>query len=617
MALISIGAWSGSASAAPTYTIDFQDFGAGETSLGSLRTDGGGISGPSLAGAVSLTSVSAGAPGPHMIFDAACPGGCTGGDVDLFVPGLGKVLIYSEDGDSADPDDCELCSPAFTFNFSGLGTGVIAPESITVLDQESGGAINLLGSGAGLPVVIPIPATADGGSAIVDLTGFSGVTTVIVSLIGSGAVDNLAFSQTPPPPPPPPPSGMIRIQKSIVSAAGGTPDNPSDPSLEGFEFEVLNQNNVVIWTFSTDAGGRAQTVIGLPLGNYTITESDAQGLTNLTGPIAITLTSGLTTVDWVNQQSVVAAPAVDIELATNGSDADLPADAVGVEVDSAVTWTMVVTNTGNTPLTNVTVTGPDAGSDDALIIDGITLASAATASYARVGVAEEGLVGKLALVTSDEGVSDSDPSHYRAMSEPGVMTPVADVVFTVDIELATNGEDADLETQAATVPLGGVVVWTYVVTNTGPERLTDIVVVDDNGTPGDRTDDFIVASGFALSPAATVTFRIDGGPPLTGLFGNHATVDTAEGATDVDPSHYITLAGPTMFPNAGSGGLPSRSGDHWVPLASAGVAALASIALLARLRPRRKPLRPAEGPLLESVARIKGQRDSDDRPRMR
>ena len=203
------------------------------------------------------------------------------------------------------------------------------------------------------------------------------------------------------------------------------------------------------------------------------------------------------------------------------------------------------------------------------------------------------------------------------MSEPGVIIPVADVVFAVDIELATNGEDADLEGQAVTIPPAGVAVWTYVVTNAGPERLTDIVVVDDNGTPDDVTDDFIVASGFELGPGATVTFRIDGGPPVTGLFGNHATVDTAEGATDVDPSHYITLAAPTMFPNAGSGGLLGRSGDHWVPLASARAAALASIALLARLRPRREPLRPAQGPLLDSVARVKGQRAGDDRPRVR
>ena len=298
------------------------------------------------------------------------------------------------------------------------------------------------------------------------------------------------------------------------------------------------------------------------------------------------MSAGINTVSWVNQQPVVGLPAVDIELATNGSDADLPADAVEVEVDSAVTWTMVVTNTGNIPLTNVTVTGPDAGNDAALIIEGIDLAPGETATFERVGVADEGLVGKVADVATNEGVSDSDPSHYTAMSEPDEVIPVAEVVFTVNIELATNGVDADLESQAVTIPAGGAVEWTYVVTNTGPERLTEIVVVDDNGTPDHPTGDFIVASGFHLDPGDAVTFRTDGGAPLSGLFGNSAAVDTAEGATDIDPSHYTSVAAPAAFPNAGSGGLADRAGGSLLPLGSAGAVAFASVALLGWLRRR-------------------------------
>ena len=168
-ALISIGAWSGSASAASTHVINFEDFGAGSTALSSLSTDGGGISGPTLSGSVSLISSGA-ATGPHMIFDANCVGaGCSGGDSDLSAPSLGKVLIYSEDGDAGDPDDC-FCSPQFTFSFSGLGSGGISPESVTALDVESGGSVTLQGSGAGLPAVIPIPAVGDGAIAVVSLS---------------------------------------------------------------------------------------------------------------------------------------------------------------------------------------------------------------------------------------------------------------------------------------------------------------------------------------------------------------------------------------------------------------------------------------------------------------
>ncbi|MBN2113271.1 MAG: hypothetical protein JW785_03995, partial [Acidimicrobiia bacterium] len=54
-------------------------------------------------------------------------------------------------------------------------------------------------------------------------------------------------------------------------------------------------------------------------------------------------------------------PAIDIEKATNGEDADLPTGPQ-VRVGSTVTWTYVVTNTGNTALTDVVVADDKEGS---------------------------------------------------------------------------------------------------------------------------------------------------------------------------------------------------------------------------------------------------------------
>ena len=47
--------------------------------------------------------------------------------------------------------------------------------------------------------------------------------------------------------------------------------------------------------------------------------------------------------------------------------------------------------------------------------------------------------------------------------------PVPDI----DIEKATNGEDADTPT-GPEIPVGGAVEWTYVVTNTGNVDLTNV-----------------------------------------------------------------------------------------------------------------------------------------------
>ncbi|MDP6350564.1 MAG: hypothetical protein QGG58_12465, partial [Chloroflexota bacterium] len=59
----------------------------------------------------------------------------------------------------------------------------------------------------------------------------------------------------------------------------------------------------------------------------------------------------LTSDDPVNGTTIIPEPDIDIEKATNGEDADDPTGPL-VPVGDAVTWTYVVTNTGNVELTN-------------------------------------------------------------------------------------------------------------------------------------------------------------------------------------------------------------------------------------------------------------------------
>jgi hypothetical protein len=58
----------------------------------------------------------------------------------------------------------------------------------------------------------------------------------------------------------------------------------------------------------------------------------------------------------------------------------------------------------------------------------------------------------------------------------------------IEVEKSTNGEDADVPT-GPLVSAGATVTFDYSVSNPGNTDLTDIVVVDDNGTPNDTTDD--------------------------------------------------------------------------------------------------------------------------------
>jgi hypothetical protein len=56
---------------------------------------------------------------------------------------------------------------------------------------------------------------------------------------------------------------------------------------------------------------------------------------------------------------------------------------------------------------------------------------------------------------------------------------------------------------------GQQVTYSYAVTNTGTVPIANINIVDDNGTPGDTTDDFIVnATPFSLNPGQGIVFTL-------------------------------------------------------------------------------------------------------------
>ena len=223
-------------------------------------------------------------------------------------------------------------------------------------------------------------------------------------------------------------------------------------------------------------------------------------------------------------------PGIDIEKATNGEDADA-APGPGIPQGDAVTWTYVVTNTGNVGLTNIVV-NDDQGLTLVIVSNGNgdnTLDVGETWTYEATGTAECGQYANLADVTGDYEeitVTDEDPSHYFGEC-PGI-----------DIEKATNGEDADAAPGPG-IPQGDAVTWTYVVTNTGNVGLTNIVVNDDQGLTL-----VIVSNGngdTTLDVGETWTYEATGTAEC-GQYANLADVTGDYGettVTDEDPSHYF------------------------------------------------------------------------------
>jgi hypothetical protein len=202
----------------------------------------------------------------------------------------------------------------------------------------------------------------------------------------------------------------------------------------------------------------------------------------------------------------VVIPAIAITKLVNNQDADDPASGPVLQPGTTVTWTYSVTNPGTVPLTNVVVRDDNGTADpaddfsptsmggdtdgDGLLDPGETWTSSATRTvgtldYCNTGTASGDGNGITATAT--------DPACYRVP----VATPVPIGISLVKLLNAyqplafTTIEDANVVRPQLVV--GGEVIFTYVVTNTGGIRLAvdkATGVVDDNATPNNPADDF-------------------------------------------------------------------------------------------------------------------------------
>jgi hypothetical protein len=167
-------------------------------------------------------------------------------------------------------------------------------------------------------------------------------------------------------------------------------------------------------------------------------------------------------------------PAIEIVKLTNDLNvASAPGPAI--TVDSTVTWTYQVSNTGDSSLTNIDVTDDqgvtvtyqsgDTDGDNKLDPD-------ETWIYSASGNATAGQYRNIAEVCGDgiDGVEycSKDTSWYYGV-EP-----------SIEIVKLTNGLDVT-EAPGPSITVDSTVTWTYEVTNNGDSTLSDIVVTDDQG----------------------------------------------------------------------------------------------------------------------------------------
>ncbi len=317
-------------------------------------------------------------------------------------------------------------------------------------------------------------------------------------------------------------------RSSADPVSGATPNN-----------DVDNDDNGT----GTGSGTISSNPVTLSLGGEPTNDADADANTN-------------TTVDFGLFQP---RPGVTLKKFTNGFDAQSATGATGptgpgdtvnnpvVYVGDAISWTYVVTNTGNTSLVNVGVTD-DQGVT--VTCPQATLAVGASMTCTATGVATAGQYGNIGTVNASSRPNPgdtpaaltpvTDPSHYFAASP------------LVTLKKFTNGFDAQSGTGSTgptgpadtvnnpVVAVGSTVTWTYVVTNDGNVNLVNIAVSDSD--PGVVV---VCPPTPTLAPGASVTCTATG----TARNGQYANVGTVHADSQPSPTAPVQPVPPATDPS--------------------------------------------------------------------
>ncbi|SDZ95172.1 SdrD B-like domain-containing protein [Rubrimonas cliftonensis] len=208
-----------------------------------------------------------------MIFDTDH---ITGGDHDL-ANGDRKVLIISEDGDSSDPDD-NAQGGQFHLDFD-VPSDV---ASFKLIDSEEGGTVIAYDAdGVQIGDVIQLPKLADGSVATVTVDR-EGVSKLVITLNGSGAIDDLCFKGDEQPAP-----GSLSGRYFCDSNDNDLDDGDAvDPAVAGVQVELLDAAGNGTGIITTTAADGTYSFTGLRPGSYGVKFTDPNGV--LAGKVLVT-----------------------------------------------------------------------------------------------------------------------------------------------------------------------------------------------------------------------------------------------------------------------------------------------------------------------------------------
>ncbi|MCM3778694.1 DUF7507 domain-containing protein [Microbacterium hydrocarbonoxydans] len=420
---------------------------------------------------------------------------------------------------SSDVETIDEAGETITYSFLVTNTGNVTLNDVTVTDTD------FSGTGQLSAITCPAGAASLAPNATVTCTATYVATQADVD---AGEISNIAsVTGTPPSPltPPPvvpsnevivevPPAPALTIDKTAtptaITAAGQTIT---------YSFLVTNTGNVTLTNVTvteTDFSGTGDlSAIACPAGaaslapgasvtcsaTYIVTQADvdAGSVTNAatsTGTPPNTLTPP--PVSPPDEVTVGIPPAPAITVVKSADEAAQDDIAVG----QVITYSFLVTNTGNVTLADVEVVEGDfSGAGDlsaitcpagaASLAPGAQVTCTATYTVVQADV-DAGTVTNTATATGTPPTGPDPVSPESEVSVPSAPAPGLNVVKTASIDRATT--------------VGQAITYSFVVTNTGNLTLTDIVV-NETGFTGTGTLSAVTcpAGAASLAPGAQVT----------------------------------------------------------------------------------------------------------------
>ncbi len=322
----------------------------------------------------------------------------------------------------------------------------------------------------------------------------------------------------------------------------------------------------------TKVGATTSGHLMLVVGSEPTTDGDSDANSNLSVDMGVfTPAPAMTLVKYTNGCDADTATGIDGPAGScpPGDGSENPVVAAG----SSVSWSFVVTNTGNVTLTDMQVTDDHVAQTD-IDCDGATagngqpfvLPAGGTRTCWATGIATLGQYANTATLSALGEIVPGDPptaltpvtedSHYFA-TEPGLAlkkyTVVADPgasvggVLTGPPPAVTGTDDADLPggTDAVANHVVGdatTVWWLYAVTNTGNVQLDAVKVTDDH--------EGVVCENLTVAAGATVWCVQQGAVTRAGTVdGQYSNLGTATGIDMTTNPTAPTDVGPVVDPS--------------------------------------------------------------------